>query len=173
MTLNASTMKQALQKLDSKLRQPVTLIIGGGGAMLLAHQFPLATADIDAIPKGIETADLDLIVKEIAQELGLPPDWLNPYYSTFSHCLPGDYGLRLIPILEGKFLKAHALGKEDMLIMKCFAHRQKDIGHAKALIKQGANIQNVESHIESLQSKGISGAKEALDFLDDLSDGVS
>lgn len=136
--------------------------------MLLAYDFPLATSDIDAVPKGIEIALLDPWVKRVAQEQSLPADWLNPYFSTFGHTLPSDYGARLVEVFRGKRLKALALGKEDLLIMKCFAHRQKDVGHAKALLKKGADPRKVEAHISTLERKGIPGARQALDFLDDV-----
>ena len=70
----------------------------------------------------------------------------------------------------GQNLKVLALGKDEMLIMKCFAHRLKDEGHAKALIKKGARVEFVESHIEKLLEKRIPLAQEALDFLDELVD---
>lgn len=176
--LTKEKMLQALRCLDDLILKngekniQIQLIIGGGGAMILAHHFPLATIDLDAIPKGIELSELDRYVKKVAEELQMPPDWLNPYYASFSHTLPSDYGQRLISVFSGKVLKALALGKEEMLIMKCFAHRQKDVGHAKALIKQNANVKTVEAHIESLKKKGIPGAQEALDFLDDLLDQI-
>ena len=166
--LTSDQMKQALRRLDELLTDPVTLIVGGGGAMILAHGIALATSDIDAIPRGMDIQSLDPIVKIIAVELGLPPDWLNPYFSTFAHTLPSDYGQRLIEVFAGKKLRALALGKDEMLIMKCFAHRQKDVMHAKALIKKGADIGKVEIQIESLLKRGIPGAQEALDFLDDV-----
>ena len=178
MQLTADLMKSALTSLDILLNQEkdnpadVTLIIGGGGAMLLAHHFTLATSDIDAVPRGIEMSQLDPFIKRVAMELGLAPDWLNPYFATFSHTLPSDYGTRLIPVFQGKRIKALALGKEEMLIMKCFAHRQKDVGHAKALIKAGADHAKVGDHIESLLKKKIPGAQQALDFLDDVLDQV-
>lgn len=168
--LTALQMKGALTRLDELLPSDVTLIIGGGGAMLLAHGFPLATTDIDGIPKGIEIGALDVWVKQIAQEKGLPPDWLNPYFSTFAHTLPPDYGNRLITVYSGRRLRALALGKEDLLVMKCFAHRQKDVGHARALIRLGPDLKMVENHIEALQKKGIPGADKALEFLDELLD---
>jgi hypothetical protein len=56
-------------------------------------------------------------------------------------------------VFLGKNIKAQALGKEDLLIMKCFAGRQKDIPHARALVKSGADIQLVEEHIRSLIQK--------------------
>lgn len=167
-TLTKKIMQDALKLLDKKLGTPITLILGGGGAMVLAHQFPLATMDLDAAPVGEDFSILDPLVKEIAKELNLPGDWLNPYFSTFSHTLPEDFKTRLIKVFSGKSLTAQALGKEDMLILKCFAHRQKDIPHAKALTKLGVDIKFVEKHIESLRKKKIPGADEALDFLDDV-----
>lgn len=168
-SLTADIMKHALKRLDELLPSPsISLILGGGGAMILAHNFPLGTTDMDAVPKGIEISELDPMVKQLAEELKLPFDWLNPYFSTFAHTLPSDYGSRLIEVFSGKNLTVLALGKEDMLIMKCFAHRQKDVGHAKMLIKQHANIDFVETHIEALQKRGIPNAQVAMDFLADV-----
>lgn len=82
--ISLKIMKTAFQKLDELLTTSVTLIVGGGGAMIFAHNFPLATTDVDAIPKGIEPAELDELAKKIAVELLLPSDWLNSYFSTFS-----------------------------------------------------------------------------------------
>ncbi len=164
------SMLKALERLNQLLDQPVTLIVGGGSAMILAHDFKLGTSDIDALPKGIELGMIDPLIKQIAKEQNLAPDWLNPYYSTFAYTLPSDYGDRLICVFQGTNLKALALGKEEMLIMKCFAHRQKDVTHAKALIKGGANIAQVETHLEHLRKKRIPGAENALDFLDDIRD---
>lgn len=166
--LTARLMLQAFSRLDTLLAHPVELIMGGGGAMILAHQFPLGTADVDAIAKGIDVAELDLLVKQIAVEQSIPGDWLNPYFSTFSYTLPRDYHLRLIEVFKGSSLCVMALGKEDMLVMKCFAHRQKDIGHAQALIKKGANLEIVEQRLRELNEKRIPGVQDAVDFLDDL-----
>lgn len=168
MNFTEALMRKALQRLDEILERELTLIIGGGGAMILAHHFPLSTTDIDAVPKGMDLAALDQYVKRVAEDLALPGDWLNPYFSTFAHTLPSDYGARLIEVFGGRHLTALALSKEEMLIMKCFAHRQKDVAHAKALIKAGADVARVEKHIQSLQKKRIPGAAEALDFLDDV-----
>ncbi len=167
--LTFEIMMGALSRLDELLPRPVTLIMGGGGAMILAHGFPLGTTDIDAIPKGgVDHAELDPFVKQIAREQGLAGDWLNPYFSTFSHTLPLDYETRLVEVFSGGRLKVKALGREEMLLMKCYAHRQKDVGHAKALIKAGADLEFVEDQIERLKRKGIPHSNEALDFLDDV-----
>ena len=47
---------------------------------------------------------------------------------------------------------------------------EKDIGHAKALIKQKANIDLVEEHIKKLMKKNLPLSKKALDFLYDILD---
>lgn len=168
--LDKSQMEKALSALDRLLPNRVELIAGGGGAMVMAYAFPIATSDIDAIPKGIEFEEINKLVKQVAQELDLPVDWLNPYYYSFAHVLPSSYGDRLIKVFEGINLTVLALGKEDLLIMKCFAHRTKDVGHTKSLLKAGANLEFVENHIKSLLKKGIKGSQESLDFLFDVCD---
>lgn len=172
--LTKSQMLQALKRLDELFESgyQFTLVIGGGGAMVMAHGFPLATLDIDAVPIGVDFEELSPLVKKIAKELDLPGDWLNPYFGTFAHTLPLDYQTRLITVFEGKKILARALGKEDMLILKCFAHRQKDIPHAKQLIKNGADLKVVEKQLDFLQKKKVLGVDKACDFLDDIQDEI-
>lgn len=170
-SLSRDIMLKAFGCLNKMLEAPLTLIVGGGGAMILAHAYPLATAGIDAVPKGMDLAETDKVIKKVAKDLNLPGDWLNPYFSTFSHVLPQDYGSRLVNVFSEKKLTALALGKEDLLVMKCFAHRAKDILHAKALIKSGVDTSFVEEHIIGLQETKVPGSDEALDFLDELLDG--
>ena len=168
-TINKEMMLRALASLDQKLNSPVRMIMGGGGAMVLAHGFPIGTYDIDAVPIQTNFADLDLAVKAVARELSISPDWLNPYFSTFVHTLPSDYASRLIRVYEGKSLAVDALGRQEMLIMKLFAGRQKDVAHAKLLIGSGVDLAKIEEHLEYLREKKIPGVDKAFDFLDDVS----
>lgn len=170
--ISLEIMKKAFQMLDEKLTRPVILIMGGGGAMIFAHGFPLATTDVDAIPKGIEAHELDVLSREIALQMNLPSDWLNYYFSTFAYVVLPDFEKNLVLVFSGKHLKVQCLSREDMLIMKCFAHRPKDVSHAKALLKKGVDLEKVEKHIEFLQAKKIGEAQRALEFLDDLLDQV-
>jgi len=171
-SLTKEKMLEAFKALDEALGSTTRLIIGGGGAMILAHHFRLGTADVDGIAVGVDPAEFDSCVKKVAKKLSLPGDWLNPYYSTFTHVLPQDYGSRLLLVCEFSKLKVLALSKEDLLIMKCFAGRQKDILHAKALIKQGANLKLVEGQLEWLKERRIPGTDNAMTFLDDILDQV-
>lgn len=165
--LTKDLMIRALTHLDKLVPRPLQLIVGGGGALLLTDLFPLATADIDAIPKGMGADELGDYVKAVAKELNISGDWLNPYYSTFTHVLPADFSKRMQEVFRGKMIVAMALGKEDMLIMKCFAHRKKDIPHARSLVRAGADVDFVSRHMESLRSKNPQ-TQQALDFLDDI-----
>ena len=46
--INKQLATQAFQRLNKLLKKPVKLILGGGTAMIMAHQFPLSTSDVDA-----------------------------------------------------------------------------------------------------------------------------
>ena len=70
---------------------------------------------------------------------------------------------------QGK-LTVQALGKDDLLLMKCFAHRRKDVAHARALVRAGARIEFVYERIAELAAKKIPGAALAAEFLDEITD---
>lgn len=165
-------MFQALKKLDEKIKVKAKLLLGGGGAMVLAHGFPLATHDLDALfyKSSITEADVQKEIQSVANELSLPKDWLNSYFQTFLYTLPKDYDSRLVTIFEGQHLSVQALSLTDLLILKCFAGREKDIPHARALIKKGADFDFANQHIHQLIDQSVPKAQEASDFLDDLLD---
>jgi len=65
--LTKERMLRVLTALDHQLPAKVTLIVGGGSAMILAYAYPLATSDIDAVPKGMEIHELDHYVKLVSR----------------------------------------------------------------------------------------------------------
>lgn len=167
-------MLQALKEVDKKLKSPVNVIVGGGAAMLLAYDVPLATMDIDGLltETSVTAAEFDSLVKAVAFEMKISPHWFNSFFDSFTYTIPIDYKERLTKIYNGKFLHVSAFGKEELLLMKCFSGREKDIGHAKALVKRGADIDLVESQIEKLKEKAVPGAQKAMDFLEDVCEQV-
>ncbi len=166
--INKQLAIQAFQHLNKLLKKPVKLILGGGTAMIMAHQFPLSTSDVDAVAKNFSLLEIETEIKQVAAELNLPADWLNPHFSSFMYTLPNDFEDRLVQVFDESYLSVFALGKEDMLLMKCFAHRSKDKGHAQFLIKNKLNLSIVEKQIELLKQKNIPGSVEAFDFLDQI-----
>ena len=167
--LDKNNILKCFSLLDTKLKSSLTLIVGGGGALVMAYAFPLATEDVDAFSKEREIPLLKEIIEEVAEELSVAHDWLNPYFSTFTGVLPQNYSLRLREIFSGNHLKAFALGPEDLLLMKCFAGRDKDIPHAKALLKvKGIDLEIVEERIEELIEQRYPRSHKARDFFDDI-----
>lgn len=165
---DASLARAAFAALDRRLAEPVRLVLGGGTAMILAHGHPVATTDADAFPTRGTLKELDPHAKAVAKELDLEPDWLNPWFTTFTHVLPSDYGQRLITVFEGEHLKVDALGAEDLLVMKVFAGRDKDRPHTMRLLKIAKDLELVDRHLSELIQKRIPGAQKAADLFDDL-----
>lgn len=173
--LNAKIAKAALAHLDGQLSSPAHLVIGGGAAMVLAYNHPLATEDMDAFTArgGLSMHQLDAAAKHVAKEMGIAPDWLNAHFETYTHVLPHDYAKRLRAVFQGKQLRVDALGPEDLLIMKCFAARDKDRPHARKLIRVAKDLSVVENQLARLVEKRIPGAPKAADYFDDLQDELS
>jgi hypothetical protein len=166
--LTAAGLKRAFAALDGLLERPVALVVGGGTAMMLAHGLPVRTTDVDAYPTVGHLDEIAPLVREVARAQGLAPDWINPHFETFAHVLPADYGTRLQEVFAGARLRVLALGAEDLLVMKCFAGREKDVGHARALLRRVRDLGLVERRISALVERGVAGAADAADFLDDL-----
>lgn len=167
-------MLLALKSLDHHLDVPTKLLIGGGAAMLLAYGFPVSTLDIDGLvfQSDITQVELDPLVKAVAKEHALPADWLNSYFNTFLFALPRDYGSRLFQIFSGQQLTVYALSMEDLLVLKCFAGRQKDVGHARALLRKIPDYRIVEDHLHAARDRNLPGAEAAITFFEDLLEDV-
>lgn len=168
--MDAEQMKKALEALDREIPESLQLLVGGGAAFVLAHHIPLSTSDIDAIPfkTKMTLSELDAHAKSVAQKLKIPSDWLNNYFASFTYSLPKDYGDRLVSIFKGKKMNVLALSKEDLLIMKCFAGREKDIPHIRMLLKKNVNTKLISKHLHYCLDEGLPKAQEALDFFYDL-----
>lgn len=170
--LDRTRMLQAFRKLDAALDRPARLVIGGGAAMVLAYDHPLATQDVDgfAARGGLTFAELDAAARTVAGELEIAPDWLNAHFETFAHVLPPDYATRLRLVHQGENLRVDALGPEDLLVMKCFAGRDKDRPHARKLLRLAKDLSVVDRRLADLADKGVPGAEAAADVFDDLRD---
>jgi hypothetical protein len=168
--LTAEKLRAAFAALDRLLEKPVTLVMGGGSAMTLAYRIPVRTTDVHAYPTEASLEEIIPAIRKVARQLHLSPDWINPHFEAFAHVLPGDYASRLRPVFTGAALKVMALGVEDLLVMKCFAGREKDVSHARALLKRNPDLAVVERRITELLERRLKGAQEALDFFDELSE---
>ena len=100
--LSKNRVFKALKRLDELAPHSFEMIIGGGVAMLCAYDSPLHTWDVDAILKHITLDKIKKSVLQVAKELNLPADWLNSWFSSFTHNLPSDFSKRLQLLFKGK-----------------------------------------------------------------------
>jgi hypothetical protein len=173
--LDPKRMLRALTLLDEYATGSARLVIGGGAAMTLAYAHPIATQDVDAFAAkgGLRMAELDAVARKVAAELDIEPDWLNAHFETFTGVLPKDYATRLRPVFKGEHLQVDALGPEDLLVMKCFAGRDKDRPHARKLLRLATDLSVVDHQLEHLVERRYLGAERAADYFDDLRDEAS
>ena len=110
----------ALQALGQELTSEevrAQIFIVGGAAMALAYSTRRVTRDIDAVfePKQIVYA----AAAKVAQDLGLPEDWLNDAVKGF---IPGpDEEPRPVPVIEG--IEVTTASPRYLLAMKLMAMR--------------------------------------------------
>lgn len=170
--LDHKRMVRALKLLDQRIAAPAHLVIGGGAAMVLAYDHPVATQDVDAFAAkgGLRISELDELARSVADEMQIEPDWLNSHFETFTAVLPRDYALRLRSVFTGAQLRVDALGPEDLLVMKCFAGRDKDLPHARKLLRLANDLSVVDKQLEFLVERRYPGAERAADYFDDLRD---
>jgi hypothetical protein len=82
--------------------------------------------------------------------------------------LPRDYASRLRLVFAGEQLRVDALGPEDLLVMKCFAGRDKDLPHARKLLREASDLNIVDQQLAHLIERRYPGAERAADYFDDL-----
>ena len=172
MDLNKDIALKALSALDQKLFtakfKNIQMAIGGGGSMMLHHNYDGMTVDIDAVPTNIDFEEIKPYITEVSIELGLSVDWINPFYSTFTHYLPTDASARMKEVFSGQCLTVKSLGAEDILVMKLMAGRNKDRPHIMHLKKQKLNLPIIENRLEELLKIHPAEAQKALDWFDEI-----
>ncbi len=119
--LTRANILDALARLSAELgkRGVVGEInIVGGTAMVLAFQARVSTKDVDAIFE--PSSEVRVAAANVAEELGLPVDWLNDAAKGF---LSPDGDFVAIPSIDLPHLRVLAPTPEYMLAMKVLAAR--------------------------------------------------
>lgn len=117
---NRTTILAALRALGDELSQKGVrgqIFIVGGAAMALAYSTRRVTQDIDAVfePK----AEIYEAAARVAEQRGLPDDWLNDAAKAF---MPGhDDDARALPEIEG--IEITTASPRYLLAMKLMAAR--------------------------------------------------
>src|SRR5438874_598778 len=96
--------------------------------MILHFGAVRATRDVDAILLRGDPKELRKAAAAVAQECGLPEDWLNDAVKGFADILPRDFYHRLVPLDRPlKHLRLYVLGRPDQIAMKIVALREQDL----------------------------------------------
>lgn len=169
--LNHDKMMESFKMLDGFLAEDLNLLIGGGAALILDGTTNFTTYDIDAMPfkSSIGPHELRVYRDKVSQKLDIPKDWLNEYFYQFAHSLPLDYGDRIKEIYKGQRLKCYILSPTDMVIMKCFAMREKDELHIRYLLKRGdVKVDFIDDYLQDLILKNYPNAESASNFFNNI-----
>jgi hypothetical protein len=139
---------RALQALGDELTREgvqAQMFIVGGAAMALAYSTRRVTKDIDAVfePKQIVYA----AAATVAEELGLPEDWLNDAVKGF---IPGpDEAPRPVPAIEG--IEVTTASPRYLLAMKLMAMRFGEDDEDIEILLRECDIHSAEAALDVLK----------------------
>ena len=143
--LGRAELEQAFTALGERLagRGVVAdVFVVGGAAMALAYDATRVTRDVDArfVPHGIVLDE----ARQVAEDLGLPPWWLNEQATVY---ISGkdDPGKRRV--FDHPGLRVMAASPEHVFAMKALAARTRDIDDLRLL----AGMAEVRSSADALR----------------------
>jgi hypothetical protein len=123
----------ALAALGSRIRQPVHILIGGAGALILSGELERATTDCDVLVAQPDMGLLQEAIRAVADTHGLVGGWLNGSAQAFAEILPPDHAARLRSLPPYGQLRVSVLHRQDAIVMKLFAGRPRDLADITAL----------------------------------------
>jgi hypothetical protein len=143
--LGRAELERAFTHLGERLvRRGVVadIFVVGGAAMALAYDAARVTRDVDArfLPHGIVLEE----ARHVANDLGLPPWWLNEQASVY---ISGKDDLGKRRVFDHPGLRVMAASPQHIFAMKALAARTRDIDDLRLL----ASVIGVESANQALQ----------------------
>jgi hypothetical protein len=132
--LTKGRILELFEALDGRMHESgieATVFVVGGAAIALSVDNLRVTTDIDARYDG---AILERIIKGMADDEGLPPDWLNNSINSTLVYFNDDEAPRTI--FSGKMLSIQSASPEYILAMKLAARRPKDVDDILLLIDE-------------------------------------
>jgi hypothetical protein len=96
--------------------------------------------------------------------------WLNGSIQSYTYILPKDYKDRLVSLPPFGRVRARLLGRRDVILMKVYAMRARDVEDLRAIRPTVEELAFVREQIPSLGEKEPEKARDMVAFLDEWSE---
>jgi hypothetical protein len=167
-SLDKNRLKDAFAILGDRLNKPARLLIGGAGALILGGELTRATTDCDVLRSDPDMGQLQGDIRTVGERCGLPGGWLNGSAQTYAEILPPDYESRLQSLPPFGRLQVMVLHRQDVLVMKLYAGRPRDLADIATLAPTASEIQFARDELPRLRRIDEARAERMRAVLDDL-----
>jgi hypothetical protein len=150
-SLDRSRLKEAFAALGERMHQPTRVLIGGSGALILGGELNRATTDCDVLYSQPDMGQLQSDIRTVAESCGLPSGWLNGSAQTYTEILPPDYKSRLHSLRPFGRLQVMVLHRQDVLVMKLYAGRPRDLADIAALAVTDTELEFARGQLARLR----------------------
>jgi hypothetical protein len=168
--LDKQRLATAFAVLGARLPRPTRVVIAGAGALVLGGQLKRATTDCDVVLAQPDMGQLQEHIHAVAERLGLVGGWLNGSAQTYVEILPTDYESRLHSLPAYGRLQVLVLDRQDVLVMKLFAGRPRDLADVTALAPTSAEFAFARAQLPRLHLIDSARTERMRAVLDDLAD---
>jgi hypothetical protein len=138
--------------------------------LILSSDLPRPTDDGDVVTSEPGLGELQALIREIADSEGLPPGWLNGSIQSYTYVLPKDYRDRLVALPAFGRLRVRLLGRQDVILMKVYAMRARDIEDLRAIGPTAEELVFVREQIPRIADKEPNKGRDMAVFLDEWSE---
>ena len=125
--LSRSELEGALAALGARCDAGTTLLLGGSAALILRNALRRGTNDGDVLASHPDLGRLQAAIRAVAHARGLPEGWLNSSVQSYKEVLPPDYETRITTLPPFGHLHVSLVGRRDVIVMKFFSGRPKDL----------------------------------------------
>jgi hypothetical protein len=150
LTLTRSDLEGALAALGARCHRETTLLLGGSAALILTNVLLRATNDGDVLASHPDLGRLQAAIRAVAHDRGLPDGWLNGSVQSYTEILPPDYERRVTTLPPFGRLSVSLIGRRDVIVMKFFSGRPKDLGDLERIAPTPAELAFVARELPRL-----------------------